>query len=280
MDEKKKRMIEESLKLFSEKGFHSTSIQEIADKSNVSKGAFYLHFNSKDELLMEMYKYYTEIVVNKLNKIELGTSNPFEQFTKQLEAFFQLFKEHKEYLIMHFRDNLHQSKKFDELIIDLHRQSFDWMESRLINIYGEELKPYIVEAVILVDGLLSGCFKWIAIHDLEFDPAQLAGYISNQIDVLMKSILTTTAPPFFHYQDLKIFNKRDDKAIQSVINQIKDQITDMERSDIEQITEALHVLEEEWQKEEPKQIIIQSMMDHLETYTTIKPTVQKLKTYL
>ncbi|SFM27461.1 transcriptional regulator, TetR family [Gracilibacillus orientalis] len=280
MDSKKKRMIEVSLKLFSEKGFHSTSIQQIADQSEVSKGAFYLHFESKDDLLVEIYKYYSETVLQKLNNMQHDTSNPFDQFTKQIGAFLQLFREHKEYLMMHFRDNIHLGDKKDDLIFKLHKQSYDWMENRLINIYGEELKPYIVDVIIQTDGMLSGYFKWIAIHDLSFDPDQLATYITKNIDVLVQAILTASVPPVFQYRDLKLFKQRNSQNIQSVIEQIKAKTTEMERGEKEQITEALHVLEEEWQKQEPKQIIIQSMMEHLESYTTIKPIVQSLKTYL
>ncbi|QGH36321.1 TetR family transcriptional regulator [Gracilibacillus salitolerans] len=280
MDIKKKRMIEVSLKLFSEKGFHSTSIQEIADRSDVSKGAFYLHFESKDDLLVEIFKYYSETVLQKINKIQHDTSNPFDQFTKQIEAFLRLFKEHREYLMMHFRDNIHLGERMDDLIFNLHKQSYDWMEDRIINIYGEEVKCYLVDIIIQIDGMISGYFKWIAIHDLTFDPGQLAAYITKNIDVLVRSILTASAPPFFQYQDLHRFKQRNDQTIQAVIKQIKNQITEMERGEREKITEALHVLEEEWQKQEPKDIIIQSMIEHLETYTTIKSTVQTLKTYL
>ncbi|MFD2658184.1 TetR/AcrR family transcriptional regulator [Gracilibacillus thailandensis] len=280
MDSKKKRMIEVSLKLFSEKGFHSTSIQEIADQSDVSKGAFYLHFDSKDDLFVEIYKYYTETVLQKLSNMHQETGNPFDQFTKQVSAFLQLFKEHKEYLMMHFRENVHLGDKKDELILNLHKQSYDWMEDRLINIYGEEIKPYIVDAIILTDGVMSGYFKWIAIHDLSFDPDQLAGYITKNIDILVQGILTNSASPVFQYQDLKRFKQRSDQSFQAVIEQIKSQITDLERGERQQIEEALHVLEEEWQKQEPKQIIIQSMIEHLESYATIKPIVQSLKKYV
>ncbi|MGP4038868.1 TetR/AcrR family transcriptional regulator [Gracilibacillus sp. D59] len=280
MDTKKKRMIEVSLKLFSEKGFHSTSIQEIADQSDVSKGAFYLHFESKDDLLVEIYKYYTETVLEKLTKMQHDTSNPFDQFTKQIGAFLRLFKEHKEYLMMHFRDNIHLGERMDDLIFNLHKQAYDWMEDRLINIYGEAVKPYIVDVIIQTDGMLSGYFKWIAIHDLSFDPDRLAAYITQNIDVLVQAILTMSAPPVFQYQDLKRFKQSNEQTIQSVVEQIKGQITEMERGEREQIIEALHVLEEEWHKQKPKQIIIQSMIEHLESYPTIKSTVQTLKTYL
>jgi len=40
-----------SMKLFNEKGFDKTSMQEIVDESGVSKGSIFHHFNSKEEIL-------------------------------------------------------------------------------------------------------------------------------------------------------------------------------------------------------------------------------------
>lgn len=50
----KQTIIHESLKLFSLKGFLSTSIDEILKASNASKGGFYNHFNSKEELFFQV----------------------------------------------------------------------------------------------------------------------------------------------------------------------------------------------------------------------------------
>ncbi len=53
--EKQKRrsdIIDAAETLFDEKGFESTTIQEIARKTELSKGTIYLYFKSKDELLL------------------------------------------------------------------------------------------------------------------------------------------------------------------------------------------------------------------------------------
>lgn len=46
----KEKIIHESLKLFSLKGFASTSIHDILDAAQTSKGGFYNHFKSKEDL--------------------------------------------------------------------------------------------------------------------------------------------------------------------------------------------------------------------------------------
>ncbi len=50
----KERIIHESLKLFSLKGFLSTSINDVLDAADTSKGGFYNHFASKEDLFFEV----------------------------------------------------------------------------------------------------------------------------------------------------------------------------------------------------------------------------------
>jgi len=50
----KEHILEESLKLFSLKGFLSTSMSDILKACNTSKGGFYNHFASKEVLLFEV----------------------------------------------------------------------------------------------------------------------------------------------------------------------------------------------------------------------------------
>ena len=50
----KDTIVHESLKLFSLNGFLSTSIQDILSAANTSKGGFYNHFSSKEDLFFKV----------------------------------------------------------------------------------------------------------------------------------------------------------------------------------------------------------------------------------
>jgi AcrR family transcriptional regulator len=49
------RISEAAVALFSEKGFDATSVQEIVERAEVTKGAMYHYYRSKDDLLYEIY---------------------------------------------------------------------------------------------------------------------------------------------------------------------------------------------------------------------------------
>ena len=49
------RLLAEATRLFAERGFDRTSVQEIVEAAGVTKGALYHYFGSKDDLLHEIY---------------------------------------------------------------------------------------------------------------------------------------------------------------------------------------------------------------------------------
>lgn len=50
----KEKIVHESMKLFSLNGFLNTSIQDILSAANTSKGGFYNHFSSKEDLFYQV----------------------------------------------------------------------------------------------------------------------------------------------------------------------------------------------------------------------------------
>jgi AcrR family transcriptional regulator len=49
------RLLQAATKLFADHGFESTSVQSIVERAGVTKGAMYHYFDSKDDLLHEIY---------------------------------------------------------------------------------------------------------------------------------------------------------------------------------------------------------------------------------
>ena len=83
----KERIIYESLRQFSAKGFLSTSITDILDAAGTSKGGFYNHFKTKDQLflatLSEARKIWRE--KNLAGVEEIGP--PVDKLIKLLENY-------------------------------------------------------------------------------------------------------------------------------------------------------------------------------------------------
>ncbi|GGS78643.1 TetR family transcriptional regulator [Planobispora rosea] len=63
----RQRLLGEATRLFAERGFESTSVQEIVSAAGVTKGAMYHYFDSKDDLLHEIYARVLRLQTDRLN---------------------------------------------------------------------------------------------------------------------------------------------------------------------------------------------------------------------
>ena len=68
----KEKILEKSIVLFEKKGFSETSIQDIVDELNVTKGTFYYYFKSKEEILMDIHLRYINDIVKRQKAIVDG----------------------------------------------------------------------------------------------------------------------------------------------------------------------------------------------------------------
>jgi len=85
------RILTESIRLFLEKGYHGTSIDEITRSADLTKGAFYWHFESKEDLLRKIIKEYETRFLDGLfravEEVEGGIFDKFEKYIRYNAAF-------------------------------------------------------------------------------------------------------------------------------------------------------------------------------------------------
>jgi AcrR family transcriptional regulator len=74
-----RRLLAVATRLFAEKGFDRTSVQEIVDAAGVTKGAMYHYFDSKDDLLAEIYARVLRLQTTRLEEIAAGPGTVVER---------------------------------------------------------------------------------------------------------------------------------------------------------------------------------------------------------
>lgn len=65
----KEKIIETSINLFNEKGCLNTSTRHIADELGISVGNLYYHFKNKEEILIEIFINYVNLIFKEINAI-------------------------------------------------------------------------------------------------------------------------------------------------------------------------------------------------------------------
>lgn len=273
MNEKKKRIIETSITLIADKGFFSTSIQEIAEKSGLSKGAFYLHFRSKDELLLKIFEYYYNLVSDKMSEVSDEKLAPKENFINQLEAQFKEILKHKNFILTQIRDQaITINKDLYEFIKYADMETQKWYEANLIKIYGEKVRPHVYDLGLTTEGFKKGFIPVLMNDTIEIDAHRIATFIGNRLDDITAGILSANEEPIITKEIINpVF-----ESLTSPEEYLKQEITDyllemqkvMNDLDIDehQVSESQGVIDyllSEIKKQEPKKFVIQGMLANL-----------------
>jgi AcrR family transcriptional regulator len=79
------------MRIFLEKGYHGTSIDDITQAAGVTKGALYWHFKSKEELLKkivkEFEKRFLDGLIRAVGEVNGGAVDKFEKYIRFNSAF-------------------------------------------------------------------------------------------------------------------------------------------------------------------------------------------------
>ncbi len=88
-------ILEEAARIFSEKGFHATSMQDIAEAVNLQKASLYYHFDSKQEILIALLDHALDLINTRLELVLAQSLSPEEKLRQAMVSYFQTIAENQ-----------------------------------------------------------------------------------------------------------------------------------------------------------------------------------------
>ena len=93
----KEQIVSKSIRLFLDKGYNATTIKDITDAVSITKGAFYWHFKSKDELLETIVNLYETTFTDSVIREVRGVKGTFLTKMKYIHKWITEFAyQHRE----------------------------------------------------------------------------------------------------------------------------------------------------------------------------------------
>lgn len=86
-EERRNEIIETAGKLFEEKGYEQTQVQDIVNEIGVAKGLFYYYFKSKDEVMEELADRYADAIIDAVNKLIDKDITTFDKINRIFQIF-------------------------------------------------------------------------------------------------------------------------------------------------------------------------------------------------
>ncbi len=120
IEKKHRQIIDGACSKFFQKGYHKTTIREIAVASGMSMGQLYHYISSKDDVLFLIYKHmqlvwYTHLVESGVEEIE----DPMERLTKSLRYTLEFMVANKELILFIYTETKYLDKKYLRLVLEM-----------------------------------------------------------------------------------------------------------------------------------------------------------------
>jgi AcrR family transcriptional regulator len=77
--------------IFRRRGFHGTSVDQIASALNMAPGNLYYYFRNKEEILYVCHDYSLGLILNELKDVEQSALTPDRQIHRLVVSFVHLF---------------------------------------------------------------------------------------------------------------------------------------------------------------------------------------------
>ncbi len=108
-DEREAQIKKAALRLFSQKGFHHTTISQIAEEAGLGKGTIYWYWRSKEDLAFALVEDMLSAFLEAIKDAEAETGPLMERMSRLIERAVELYGEEKEHcrLLWKFRADRH-----------------------------------------------------------------------------------------------------------------------------------------------------------------------------
>lgn len=112
----KKALIAAGLALFQRNGFHGTSVKDIVDEAKLTKGAFYHHFESKEELLVLIHDEYLDYQAELIQRVQAIPGSAPERLRKFISAVMEGMEQYHANVTVFFQERRYLTgRRFSQL---------------------------------------------------------------------------------------------------------------------------------------------------------------------
>lgn len=122
-------IIEAARRLFHDKGFELTTVEEIASSAELGKGTIYSYFKSKDEIYIAILESEFDILLGRMNRVILNFTTAEHALNELFDTFIQYSRERRGLIKAIFLQIEQQpSLRMREVVLRLKEKTGEWVK--------------------------------------------------------------------------------------------------------------------------------------------------------
>lgn len=186
---KNKRLfiLEKAIELFSTHGFEAVSIQDITDYCGISKGAFYLSFKSKDELMIAILEHLLTSVYLIFDRAVSNVIEPQLRLQKLFEELLSFMRMNRGIATYFIYEPIHMHWKNKDLVCVLakYEQEIRTVLGQLLEaVYSNKIAPIKQDLILCLTSLFKMYFEYVCLRGLDIDTSMLARSLVEKTNIL------------------------------------------------------------------------------------------------
>ncbi len=91
----RRRILDAAIRVFAEKGYHDTAVDDIVRASNTSKGAVYFHFPNKQGIFIALVEYLANQVLDRMDSAIAREKGGINKVEAALRVGLEIFTSHR-----------------------------------------------------------------------------------------------------------------------------------------------------------------------------------------
>lgn len=254
---KKTLIIEQAGILFSQQSIQGTSIEDITKACGISKGAFYLHFKSKDDLLTHLFDYYFKEIVNRFSDLEASNLPPRQKLQNYFALSFTILEEKMPFISMYTQQQWSLNASIIEQFDYYNKLVEQTTTTILLQVYGDTILPFLMDLLVTLKGLVNGYAHHMLCHRQPYDFARLAHVLSARLDLIVEH----TTEWYIDEQPKKL--TIDAIITPDLISKEIKQILAHEQFD-DFYEESLQLLLKQFEQSTPSEVIVKGMLANIQ----------------
>lgn len=182
MNKRKRRVSDIALQLFVEKGVGQTSIQDIIEKANISKGTFYNYFSSKNDCIAEILEGLRYDASQLRMELQVGKDETDRQvLIEQIAIFLEMNEKRNLNVLLESILNSNEAE-LRKLVLHHRIYELEWLADRFTEVYGESIRTYAFELSILFHGMMQHMLFALRMTNSSYSAERLANVILSYLE--------------------------------------------------------------------------------------------------
>jgi AcrR family transcriptional regulator len=162
--ERRDAIVRAAERVFGKLGYHVASISEVIDEAGISRGTFYLYFDGKSALFLELIERFIGLITSEVQVVDPTGPDPARRILENVQRVVEVAFDHPELTRVVLRESRGLNPEIDEKLDRLYGFLHEMVEGALINGARTGLTRAVNTPVVAV--ALVGAFKEVFLRNL------------------------------------------------------------------------------------------------------------------